>query len=248
MTTFKELLGHISGGKALDVATGSGQFINILFENLKDYDEITGIDTSDKSVSAFAETFKDKPNIRCLKMDAQRLDFAEESFDVVCISNSLHHISDLEPALREMKRVLRPGGHFIIAEMYRDNQTEAQMTHVLLHHWWADVDTAKGIVHNSTHTRQQILGIVGTLDLTELVFGDISDLNDNPKDPETVKYLIDVIDQYLKRIEGLPGESTLRERGLELRQRVKEIGFHSATSLVAIGKKAVNSIFYVMEI
>lgn len=237
MAPFKELLGHISGGKALDVATGSGQFINILLENLKDCDEIIGIDTSDKSASIFAKTFKDKPNVRCFRMDAQRMDFADESFDVVCISNSLHHLANLESVLREMKRVLRPGGFFIVAEMYCNDQTEAQMTHVLLHHWWADVDTAKGIVHNKTHTRQQILDIVESLDLTELIFGDISDLNDDPKDPEAIKYLTDVIDQYLKRIEGLPRESALRKRGLELRQRVEGIGFHSATSLLTIGKK-----------
>jgi hypothetical protein len=41
----------------------------------------------------------------------------------------------------------------------------------------------------------------------------------------------------LQRIKGLPGEAALHERGLELRRRVEEIGFHSATSLLAIGEK-----------
>jgi ubiquinone/menaquinone biosynthesis C-methylase UbiE len=136
---------------------------------------------------------------------------------------------DLEPVLSEMKRVLRPGGHFIVGEMYRDHQTKAQMTHVLMHHWWAAVDTAMGIIHNKTYTRQQIVDNIGRLGLTELIFDDASDLNDDPKNPDTIKYLTDAVDQYLKRIVGLPEEP-------KLRQRVEEIGFHSATSLLVIGE------------
>jgi hypothetical protein len=111
------------------------------------------------------------------------------------------------------------------------------MTHVLMHHWWGAIDTAKGVVHNETYTRQQMLEIVSRPELQELTTRDLSDLSDDPKDPETVKYLTNVVDQYLTRIEGLPGEAALRARGLELRQRVEEIGFHSATSLLVIGKK-----------
>jgi ubiquinone/menaquinone biosynthesis C-methylase UbiE len=170
-------------------------------------------------------------------MDAQRMDFPDASFDTVSISNSLHHMPNLEAVLTEMKRVLRPSGHFILAEMYADNQTKTQMTHVLLHHWWAAIDKANGVVHNETYSRQQILDIINGLGLNGALIDETSDLNNDPKDPETIKILTDSIDQYLKRNEGSPGESALRERGLELRQRVEEIGFHSATSLLAIGEK-----------
>jgi hypothetical protein len=136
-----------------------------------------------------------------------------------------------------MMRLLKPGGHIIIAEMYCDNQTETQMTHVLLHHWWASVDTAKGVTHRETYTRQQILDIVASLGLQKIVIDDVIDLKDDPKDPETLEYLTTATDQYLKRIEGLPGETLLRQRGLELRQRVAEIGFLSATGLLVIGEK-----------
>jgi hypothetical protein len=99
------------------------------------------------------------------------------------------------------------------------------------------VDTAKGVVHNETYTRQELLDIVSGLGLQEVAVHDLSDLSNDPKDPETVKYLTGVTDQYLQRIEGLPGEAELRARGLELRQRVEEIGFHSATSLLFIAQK-----------
>jgi SAM-dependent methyltransferase len=170
-------------------------------------------------------------------MDAQQMDFPDNSFDTVCISNSLHHMQDLERVLTEMKRVLRSGGHFIIAEMYRDNQVETQITHVMMHDWWGAVDTAMGVIHKETYTRQQILEFIDKLGLNGSFLEDDSDLNDDPRNPDTIKSLIDTVNQYLKRIEGLPGENSLRERGMALIKRVEEGGFHSATSLLAIGEK-----------
>jgi ubiquinone/menaquinone biosynthesis C-methylase UbiE len=170
-------------------------------------------------------------------MDAANMDFPEASFDAVCISNSLHHMSNLDIVLEEMKRVLRPGGYLILSEMYNDNQAETQMTHVMIHHWCAAVDTAMGITHNETYTRQQILDIFGSLGLNGITLEDTSDLNDNPKNPDTIKYLSDATDEYLKRIEGLPVEATLRQRGLELRRHLEEIGFHNATNLLVSGVK-----------
>src|SRR3989304_4786817 len=168
MMTPNQILGHISGGKVLDVATGTGGFIHFLIDGLKDFDEITGVDASDRGGTAFAKAFKDKPNIRFGQMDAEHLDFPEAGFDTVCISNSLHHLSNLPRVLAEMKRVLKPGGHFLVSEMYRDGQTEEQLTHVLLHHWWAAVDTAQGVTHDETYTREQLVSITTTLNLHHL--------------------------------------------------------------------------------
>ena len=49
------------------------------------------------------------PKVRCLVMDAQRLDFPDGSFDAVVARNVLMFIPDLRRALGEMRRVLRPG-------------------------------------------------------------------------------------------------------------------------------------------
>ena len=122
----------------------------------------------------------------------------------------------------------------IVSEMYRDHQTETQMTHVDLHHWWAAVNTVNGIFHNETYTRQELLDLIQAVGLNNLSVNDLFDLGDDPKDTETVQYLNDVIDQYIQRAEGHPD---LQARGEELRQRVAEIGFHSATVLIAVGER-----------
>jgi SAM-dependent methyltransferase len=234
--SFETLLAF-PGGRVLDIATGNGNFIKILLGTLLTYDEIVGIDTSENAATSFALDFKDLPRVQFNKMDAHELEFCESSFDTVCISNSLHHIADIDSVLEGMKRILRPGGHFIISEMYRDDQTPTQQTHVLLHHWWGAVDTAKGIFHHETFSRRQILDLANKLGLKDLNYTDINDLDENPKDPETKKYLNDSIRKSLKRLEGLPEEIPLRARGRLLRRRIQEIGFHGATILLLVGIK-----------
>ena len=237
MLTPKDMLGQISGGRVLDVATGSGGFIHFLLEGLKDYTEIIGIDTNERAAAAFAEGFKDKPNIHFETGDALQLSYPDASFDLVCISNSLHHFEQPQVVLRQMERVLRPGGHLIVAEMYRDGQTDTQMTHVHLHHWWAAVDRTAGIVHNETYTRAELVELVSALRLSDLDLYDLSGLDEDPKAPEILTELAPVFDRYIQRAEGHPD---LQSRGEELRTRVAEIGFHGATTLVSVGLKHAN--------
>lgn len=235
MTSPKDLIGHIPGGRVLDVATGSGGFVHFLLEGLKDYQEIIGIDTNERAAAAFAEVFKDTAQVRFEQMDAQRMSFPDASFDIVCIANSLHHFDDPQAVLREMLRVLRSGGHFILAEMYCDGQAETQMTHVHLHHWWATVDRSLGIVHHETYTRERLIGVVRNLGLDDLALHNLSDTEDDPLSAETQASLEPVIERYIQRAEGHP---ELQVRGEELRRRLRQIGFHGAASLLAIGTKS----------
>jgi len=233
MLTSKDVLGQISAGRILDVATGSGNFIHFLMEGLQDYTEIIGVDNNEHAQASFTEAFKENPKVKFQMMDAHKLDFDDSSFDLLCISNSLHHLNPL-PVLHEMKRVLRPNGVLLVSEMYRDNQTDTQMTHVHLHHWWGAIDRVNGVLHNETYTRQELLNLVTQLELSDLRTFDISDLSDDPKKPEIFAELDPVFERYIQRAERYPD---LQARGEELKARTKDIGFHSATTLVVLGRK-----------
>ncbi len=241
MTTPQQILGTISGGKILDVATGSGGFIHFLIEGLNDFDEIIGIDTADRGAATFAAAFKDRPNIHFVQMDAAQIDWPDASFDTVSIANSLQHLLDLPSILAELNRVLKPGGHFILSEMYRDEQTEEQLTHVLLHHWWAAVDTAQGVTHRETYTRDQLITFTTALNLRPPALTDVCDLGGDPKEPELIQELTGIIDRYLERAAGLPQAAALQQHGEQLRQRVQTIGFQSATTLIVVGQKSTTA-------
>lgn len=234
MTELSKTLKGIHAGKVLDVATGSGGFIHFLLDELGGYDQIVGIDSSERGAAVFVESFKDRPNVRFIQMDATCMDFPSAFFDTVCMANSAHHFPDPAIVLAEMKRVLRPGGTFLLLEMYRDNQAEPQMTHVLLHHWWAAVDRLGGIVHNETYQRGELVEMAAGLGLSEPQFFDLSELDGDPKNPEILEELNPIFDRYIQRADGHPD---LQAQGEALRRRVQEIGFHSAASLVVVARK-----------
>jgi SAM-dependent methyltransferase len=230
----KSVLGDLSGGRVLDVASGAGSFVQFLLDGLRDHGEIVGIDSNPERSAAFAEAFGDRDDVRLVEMDAHHLAFPDASFDTVCISNSLHHFADPAPVLAEMLRVLRPGGHLVVNEMYRDGQSETQETHVLLHHWWAAVGRQRGDVHRETYRRAEIVEIVEGLGLADLRLADLADPDEDPHDPETVAELESAIDRYVALAEDQP---ELQQRGEDLRTRLREVGARSATQLVAVGRR-----------
>ncbi len=55
------------------------------------------------------------PNVRHMVLDIRELPFPDDSFDLVIANMMLYHVPDLPKALREVRRVLRPGGTFCCA-------------------------------------------------------------------------------------------------------------------------------------
>ncbi len=230
----RAVLGEIPGGRVLDVATGAGGFVEFLLDGLREYHEIVGIDVKPERGRAFVGAFGARPDVRFVEMDAHLLDFPDASFDTVSISNSLHHVVDPAPVLAEMLRVLRPGGHLVVNEMYRDGQTEEQLTYVYLHHWWAAVGTLRGDVHRETYRREDLLAILGGLGLADLRIVELADPDTDAHDPELVAELEAAIDEYVGYAVGHP---ELQRRGEELRVRLRTVGVRDATQVVAIGRR-----------
>lgn len=230
----QDVLGKISGGRVLDVATGRGGMVRELIEGLADYTEIIGVDSNPAHAELFSSTFTSNAKIHFQCMDASNLEFPDDYFNTVCVSNSLHHFADPLMILQEMLRVLRPGGKMIVSEMVRDGQNETQLTHVYLHDWWAQVDRTNGIIHNETYTFGELTTIVSGLGLTDLSLYDEYDRQADPHDPELITELDGIIESYQLKAQGQP---ELVDRGGQLRKRVHQVGFHNATRVVMIGMK-----------
>lgn len=105
----------LRGKDVLDIAVGSG-FSAVSFAEAGA--RVTGIDLTDFGVMHAKKNFEVRglPGT-ILKMDAQHLQFPDNSFDFVDAWGCLMHMPDTEGAIREMHRVLRPGGK-ALAYMY----------------------------------------------------------------------------------------------------------------------------------
>ena len=83
---------------------------------------------------------------RFITGDSERLPFADAAFDLVTCSNSFHHYPHPRTVVRDMRRVLRPGGRLVVIDGFRDNVIGWFVFDVVItrverdvHHapWWA---------------------------------------------------------------------------------------------------------------
>ncbi|MBT2663183.1 class I SAM-dependent methyltransferase [Bacillus sp. ISL-45] len=103
-----------SGSKILFVGVGTGADLPYLLNNGH---EITAIDYSEDMLRMAQETYRDS-SITFLRMDAQHLDFEKESFDFVIGSLILSVVPDPQQAFREIIRVLKSNGRFLIFDKF----------------------------------------------------------------------------------------------------------------------------------
>jgi len=244
----REKLGTISGGDILDVGTQEGDFINTLMKTLRGYNSFVGIDISADDLNKAREKFKDAP-VDLMEMNAETMSFPDNHFDTVCISYSIHHLENIDTVLAEMYRVLKPGGNFIIQELYSDGeQTEAQRLARDVHNLNIKIDTILGIPHFEALTCQRLKDAVDKVGLSAVEIYESSwsvkclfceDAFDceKPLRKENIDRVIKDIDTDLARIIDHPSYDELRKEGESIKERVKVTGFSEASLMYFFGIK-----------
>jgi ubiquinone/menaquinone biosynthesis C-methylase UbiE len=104
-------------GKVLEVGIGTGR-------NLEHYPlncSVTGIDNSKGMLEKASEKAKGMKNVNLFLMDAEHLEFPNNSFDYVVTTFVLCTIPDPLKALKEIRRVLKPSGELIALEHMHSN-------------------------------------------------------------------------------------------------------------------------------
>jgi len=107
------------GQRALDVAGGTGDLASGLARQVGDEGLVVLSDINWEMLSRGRDRLLDEGfigNVRFVQANAERLPFADASFDCITIGFGLRNVTDKPAALASMRRVLRPGGQLLVLE------------------------------------------------------------------------------------------------------------------------------------
>ena len=113
-----EYLAPRTGHKVLDLAGGTGDLSLLIRPRIGDSGKLVIGDINHAMLAVGRDRLIDKgaSDVPVMRMDAQKLPFAENSLDRVIIGFGLRNMTDKDAALAEMRRVLKPGGRALVLE------------------------------------------------------------------------------------------------------------------------------------
>jgi demethylmenaquinone methyltransferase / 2-methoxy-6-polyprenyl-1,4-benzoquinol methylase len=108
-----------SGDSALDVCCGTGDLTLELAGRVAPGGHVVGCDFSEPMLDLAREKAAGRgaPGIRFEWADALHLPYDDGRFDAVTVGFAVRNLSDLDAGLREMARVLQPGGRLVVLEI-----------------------------------------------------------------------------------------------------------------------------------
>jgi demethylmenaquinone methyltransferase/2-methoxy-6-polyprenyl-1,4-benzoquinol methylase len=110
--------GHV----AIDLCCGSGDITQLLAERVGKTGSVVGVDFSRELLAVARDRYERRcvqPAIDWVEADVLHLPFSDNHFDCATMGYGLRNVSDILLSLKEMHRVLKPGGKAAILDMHR---------------------------------------------------------------------------------------------------------------------------------
>jgi ubiquinone/menaquinone biosynthesis C-methylase UbiE len=107
-------LDQLSFNNLLDIGCGTGNLLSLISARYEV--EIAGVDLTPKMLNIARIKLGDKADLKL--GDSEDLPFDDDKFDMIICTDSFHHYPRPENVLKEIKRVLEPGGSILIADPY----------------------------------------------------------------------------------------------------------------------------------
>lgn len=123
-----DLLGLKPGSRVLDVGCGTGDDAREIAAIVGANGRVVGIDPSETMITESKKRAASFGlSVEFLIMDARKLDLPDASFDFVRTDRVLMFVPEIEQAISEIVRVLRPGGDVVASEL--DHEMHFQDSH-----------------------------------------------------------------------------------------------------------------------
>lgn len=113
-----KFVAEIEPNSILDIATGTGDLALKFAQKIR-AGRIVGLDLSEGMLSVARKKAKhstETQKVEFVKGDSEALPFEDDTFDAITVSFGIRNFENLEKGLSEIKRVLTPGGRFVILE------------------------------------------------------------------------------------------------------------------------------------
>ena len=102
--------------KLIDVASGTGDIAKLFMDSVNYNAKVYCLDENQEMLSISKKKFNGKKNIQWFCNKAEKLPFKDNYFDYYTISFGIRNVDNINTALKEAYRVLKPGGHFLCLE------------------------------------------------------------------------------------------------------------------------------------
>jgi demethylmenaquinone methyltransferase/2-methoxy-6-polyprenyl-1,4-benzoquinol methylase len=122
-----------SGGRAIDVATGTGKVAADLLRSAGPGGEVVGVDISPGMIGVARHRFVGRAGLTFVVGDALALPVGDGRFDAATIAFGMRNLPDYTRGFAEMARAVRPGGKVVCLEITRPRSRVARVLR-----WWFD--------------------------------------------------------------------------------------------------------------
>ena len=102
--------------KLIDVASGTGDVAKLFLEQINYEGNVYCVDENKDMLNISKKKFKNTNNIKWFCENAEELPFDNNEFDYYTISFGLRNVENIDKAIKEAFRVLKPGGRFLCLE------------------------------------------------------------------------------------------------------------------------------------
>jgi len=110
------LMNPSSDKKLIDVASGTGDIAKLYLKKLSKNAKVTCVDPNLGMIKKSKEKLKEFKNVNFIISPAEKIPLKDNSFDFYTISFGLRNTKNLDKALSEAYRVLKPGGRYLCLE------------------------------------------------------------------------------------------------------------------------------------
>lgn len=143
------------GERVLDVGCGTGVVTRLAAERVGDDGAVAGLDINPAMLAVARSVTPAETSIEWHEASAESLPLPDDSFDVVLSQMSLQFVDDKPSALREMRRVLVPGGRMVVNVPGRETPVFGAMASAMQRHIGPE---AAGFVHHvfSLHDPEEL--------------------------------------------------------------------------------------------